>query len=52
MLTFHGLDTQAEIKFNGIDIDTTSNMFLRYTYDVKRRIRPVRIKFCSNDFIL
>lgn len=40
MMTFHGLDTLAELTLNGRDLGTTNNMFVRYTYDIKSKVRP------------
>ncbi|XP_014205962.1 beta-mannosidase [Copidosoma floridanum] len=40
VLTFHGLDTFAEIYVNGIGIAATSNMFLKYSFDVKNNLKP------------
>lgn len=42
MMTFHGLDTLAEIVLNGRPLGTTNNMFVRYTYDIKNILRKVR----------
>ncbi|XP_037954159.1 beta-mannosidase-like [Teleopsis dalmanni] len=35
-LTFHGIDTIAEIRLNHFYIGRTDNMFVRYSYDVTR----------------
>lgn len=34
-LVFQGVDTFASIKLNGHELGNTSNMYLRYAYDVK-----------------
>ena len=32
---FPGLDTAASIRINGLEVGTSNNMFLAYTFDVK-----------------
>ncbi|XP_053986263.1 beta-mannosidase [Hylaeus volcanicus] len=39
MLIFHGLDTFATIYLNAQEIAKTSNMFLRYTFDVTKQLK-------------
>ncbi|XP_026480283.1 beta-mannosidase-like [Ctenocephalides felis] len=39
MLVFHGLDTIANITLNGLILDMTDNMFVRYRYDVKYTLK-------------
>lgn len=34
-MTFHGIDTIANISLNGVHLGTTDNMFVRYVYDVR-----------------
>ena len=36
VLIFHGVDTFATILLNGHEVGETSNMFLRYTFDVTK----------------
>ena len=36
VLVFHGVDTFATILLNGHEIGETSNMFLKYTFDVTK----------------
>ncbi|XP_076384002.1 beta-mannosidase [Megalopta genalis] len=39
ILIFHGLDTFSTISINAQEIGKTSNMFLRYTYDVTKYLK-------------
>ncbi|MCK4287121.1 MAG: glycoside hydrolase family 2 protein, partial [Candidatus Lokiarchaeota archaeon] len=39
LLRFHGLDTIAEVILNGELIGSANNMFIRYDYDVKPKLR-------------
>ncbi|XP_012272143.1 beta-mannosidase [Orussus abietinus] len=41
-LVFHGLDTFANVSMNGKFLGISSNMFLRYTFNVKDYIKPGR----------
>ena len=39
VLTFHGLDTFATIYVNNVDVGKTSNMFLKYNFDIKNNLK-------------
>ncbi|MHA2268545.1 MAG: glycosyl hydrolase 2 galactose-binding domain-containing protein [Promethearchaeota archaeon] len=39
LIRFHGLDTIAEVTLNGELIGSANNMFVRYDYDVKSKLR-------------
>lgn len=39
LLIFHGVDTFAKILLNAKKIGETSNMFLRYTFDVTKDLK-------------
>ncbi|XP_058824424.1 beta-mannosidase-like isoform X2 [Topomyia yanbarensis] len=39
VLTFHGVDTFADVYFNGDLLGRTNNMFVRYRFDVKFMLR-------------
>lgn len=39
VLVFHGVDTFANITLNDHAVGETSNMFLRYTFDVTEHIK-------------
>lgn len=38
-LTFHGVDTVAEIRLNRYLLGRTDNMFVRYSYDITKMLR-------------
>ncbi|XP_058824394.1 beta-mannosidase-like [Topomyia yanbarensis] len=44
LLTLHGVDTFASVFLNGVLIGETNNMFVRYRFDVKPKLR----KECKN----
>ncbi|MEG8947129.1 glycoside hydrolase family 2 protein [Rosettibacter firmus] len=39
-LVFEGIDTIARIYFNNVLLGSTSNMFLKYEYDITKLIKP------------
>ncbi len=51
LLRFYGLDTIAEVILNGESIGSVNNMFVRYDYEVKSKLREtnnkLEIKFRS-----
>lgn len=42
-LTFHGIDTVAEIRLNRQLLGRTDNMFVRYTYDVTKLLQEENV---------
>jgi beta-mannosidase len=48
LLRFHGLDTIAEVTLNGELIGSTNNMFVRYDYEVKSKLRQKNNKVTIN----
>lgn len=38
-LVFHGIDTVADVRLNGLVLGQTDNMFVRYKYNVKNILR-------------
>ncbi len=51
-LVFEGLDTFANITFNGAYLGSTDNSFRNWTYDIKKLIKPtgsntLHIKFTA-----
>lgn len=42
VLTFHGLDTLAEIYLNDVHIGTANNMFVRYRFNIRDNLVNVR----------
>lgn len=51
MLVFHGLDTFATILLNNKNIGKTSNMFLRYTFDVTKYLKVSNHLFIDTSII-
>lgn len=49
-ITFHGLDTVADIVLNGKVIGSTNNMFVRWTFDVKELLNGVGVSFKFSSF--
>ncbi|KAJ6639178.1 Beta-mannosidase [Pseudolycoriella hygida] len=41
VLVFHGIDSNAQIYLNDVELGKTSNMFTRYRYNLKDRLLPV-----------
>jgi beta-mannosidase len=48
LLQFHGLDTVAEVMLNGELIGSVNNMFVKYDYDVKSKLRETTNKLVIN----
>lgn len=46
-LTFHGVDTVASVRLNGASIGDTDNMFTRYSFNIKRDLRPLMLNTLS-----
>lgn len=44
ILTFNGLDTFSTIYVNNIEVGRTSNMFLKYNFDIKNELK---VKLCE-----
>lgn len=42
-LIFHGIDTFATILLNGLHVGETSNMFIKYTFDVTKYLKVSNI---------
>lgn len=44
MLVFHGIDTEAKIQLNDVELGPPfpQNMFIRYQYDIKAIVKAVR----------
>lgn len=39
LLVFEGLDTFATVSINGVEVGTSSNMFVRYYFSVKQQLQ-------------
>lgn len=42
-LVFHGLDTIASIWVNGVNVGTSTNMFVKSVYNIKKLAKVVII---------
>ena len=50
VIIFHGIDTYATIFVNNNKIGITSNMFLKYSYDIKKYLQVNKLKLIVQIF--